>query len=134
MYKLILCLLVILLVGCATNKFTGKASGKYEELTCTLKEKPCRINYGDVGHISYSVEEIGFNKYKVKGSVDLNMKVVGGMQAKTSFYVLFMDDNFVQLERKVKTGTRKATFEFEVETQKTIKKSTVQNVLFHTRS
>jgi len=134
MYKLILGLIVILLVGCATNKFTGRDSVKYEKLTCTLEEKPCRINYADDGYISYSVEEIGANTYNVKGNVDLDLNIVGGMQPKISFYVLFMDTQTVQFERKVKTGTRKATFDFEVETKNPIEKTTIQNVLFHTRS
>ena len=134
MYKLIISLFIILLAGCATNKFTGQASGKYEHLTCALKDGPCRINYGDDGYISYSVEEIGFNKYNIKGNVDINMEVVGGMHPTISFYVLFMDDQIVQFERKVKTGTRKATFDFEIETKHPIQKSTIQKVLFHTWS
>ena len=134
MYKLILSLLVILLVGCATNKFTGKVSGQYEKLTCSLKEKPCRINYGDVGYISYSVEKVGLNIYNVKGNADLDMKIVGGMHPKISFYVLFMDDGIVQFEKKIKTGTRKATFDFEVGTEHPIDKTAIHHVLFHTWS
>jgi len=134
MYKLILGLSVILLIGCATNNFIGKASVKYEKLTCALEESPCRINYADDGYISYSVEEIGVNTYKVKGNLDFDMNVVGAMHPKISFYVLFMDNEIVQFERKVKTGTRKATFDFEIETKKPIEKTTIQNTHFQYRT
>ena len=134
MYKLILSILLICLSGCATNNFTGNASNQYGRQTCALEENKCRINYGDDGYIAYSVEELGTHTYKVKGNVDLNMDVVGGMHPTISFYVLFLDSEIVQFERKVKTGTRKATFEFEVDTKKPIEKTTIQKVLFHTWS
>ena len=134
MLKLILSFLFISLAACSTNKFIGHTSDKYDRLSCNLDEIPCRINFSNDSYISYTVEEVGPNTYKVKGNVDFYIQVVGGMYPKVSFYVLFMDENQVQFERRVKTGTRKATFEFEVETKTPISKTTIEKVLYHTWS
>lgn len=134
MYRLFLSLLILGISGCATNKFIGNSSEQYERLTCTLEEEICRINYTDSGYISYTIEQLYSNTYRVKGDVDIYMDVVGGMHPRVSFFVLFMDDESVQFERRVKTGTRKAGFEFDIETDRPILKTTIQKVLFHTRS
>ena len=135
MYKAILIVVMFIgLTACATNNYVGQPADHYQRLSCTLKESKCGINYGDEGYISYSVEEIAPNTYTVKGYVDLNMDVVGGMHPKLSFYVIFMDEDVIQYERKVRTGSRKATFEFEIETKKAIQKSTITKMTFHTWS
>lgn len=122
------------LQGCSTPKYVGKTSENYKQLSCTFETETCRIRYGDDGHISYSVEETGPNTYSVNGAVDLDMDIVGAMRPKISFFVIFMDNELVQHERRVKTGTRKATFEFEVTTEKPILKTSIEKMTFHYRT
>jgi len=134
MYKVFSVLLLIGLVACSSKNFVGTPSDRYERLSCALEKEVCRINYSDESYISYSVEEIEPNNYSVSGNVALYMQVVGGMNPRASFFVVFMDQGTVQFERLVKTGTTKSTFEFEVELEKPITKTTIQKVRYHTRS
>ncbi len=131
MYKLVLFVVIFSLFGCASNKYVGVAANNYAGLSCALDAMPCRINFSKEGYISYQVTEIAPNKYRVTGNVDLYMEIVGGMYPRISFYILFMDDTEVKFERKLKTGTRKATFDFEFETTAPINKTTIENVIYH---
>lgn len=126
--------LLVALSACSSNKYVGKTSNTYAGHSCSIEQETCNISYGEDGYLTYSVTETAPNTYTVSGKVDLNMNVVGGMRPKLSFYVIFMDDTIVQHEKRVKTGTRKATFEFEVTTKKPISKTTIEKMLFHTWS
>lgn len=111
--------LFFLLTACATNKYINQSADQYAYLSCEInQEDDCGIMYGKNGkdgNLQYKVEALGNNKYAVKGIVQLDPRVVGGMNPKIIFYVLFMDENKVIAERKVQTGTKHAGFDFELE-------------------
>lgn len=113
--------------------FCWKPASEFANLSCDISEE-CGYTYGDDGYIVYTVTETGPNTYLISGKVDLHMQVVGGMYPKLSFYVIFMDDEMVQHERRVRTGTTKATFEFETTVPKPVSKTTIEKMVYMTRS
>ena len=109
--------------ACGTNKHIDRPATDFDHISCTIGE-PCKIIYGingEEGFIEYQVEERGNNTYHVSGSVDIDLKVVGGMHPRVMFYVVFMDEDKIIAERKVHTGTKRATFDFEIELETSTK-------------
>ena len=131
---LFLSLVILIFTACTSNLYVGQNTKNFQRLSCSIKTDVCRINYTNDGYIEYSVKEVSDNMYEVSGNVDLNMNVVGGMYPKLSFYIIFMDNESVVFEKRVRTGTRKATFDFEVTTPKPITETSIEKMLFHTWS
>lgn len=132
--RLPLAFILLCLSACSTPKFIGKSANNYTDISCPITQEDCTIRYVDSGYITYSVSQTGLNTYRVSGNVDLNMDIVGGMRPRVSFYIIFMDEYSVQQERRVKTGTRKATFDFEINIDSPVFKTSVEKMTFHTWS
>ncbi len=125
--------LSLLLSACGVQQFVGKTHDQLDIRTCTIDKEECRYNFGEAGYLNYTVVKTADFSYQVKGSVDLYMHTTG-MRPHITFYVLFSNGDTIVKERKVKTGTQKADFSFEVTTEQNVEATTITNVKFVTWS
>ncbi|OZG74700.1 hypothetical protein BTA51_06885 [Hahella sp. CCB-MM4] len=124
-------LLASVLSGCATNRYVNAPVKDHEKFSCAITEKVCGIQFS-IGHVAYRVNKIGENKYHTVGEVRFDPEATGELHV--TFYLLFMDEEKVIFERRVKTATADGVFEFDVETPTPVATSTLENVRLMIRS
>jgi len=120
------------LSACQTSKFLNQSADDHDTYACVIEDEACGLKFKDGDGIVYVVESLGDGRYSVTGNVDIHWLSTGTFQYVT-FYILFMNDERVVYEKKLKTR-RKASFDFEFETDISVRASTIEDLLLWNRS
>ncbi len=129
---LFVCFFITVLSGCGTRAFIDRPAANFQDYSCEVGKEKCGVRYKNGGVIQYDVVEEQEGQYRVEGSVDVDWQSTSAIKFLT-FYVIFMDEEKVLYEYRIKTSTKQA-FGFEFETEKPILTSTLANIRWMVRS
>ena len=98
--------------------------GFNEEVECGVGE--------DEQYIQYTVKKVGKLRYEVEGKLNFDWLSQGSSRW-VEFYFLFMNEDKVIAEKKIKTISTSASFSFEIETTEPPTMTSFTNLKLWTR-
>ena len=125
--------LATLLSACSTRNYIGHAAQDYQEFSCFIEEEVCGLTWQNDSHIVYRVIDQGNNTYRVIGEVDYNIKY-SAKRDFVSFYCLFMNNDEVIHEHRIKTFGRDKDIDFTVELEQPITTTTIHGLKLWVRT
>ena len=123
----------ILLTACGSRLFINKPAENFQQLSCVIKTEICGVRYQNGGSIKYDVKELADLNYHVTGKVDIDW-ISTGKRKFAIFYVIFMDEDKVIHEERIRTYSNHASFDFEFETKTPVLTSTLAKIRWMVRT
>lgn len=119
--------------ACATGNFVGQAAVDFQDFSCFIEEEICGLSWQNDSFIAYTVEETEPQNYQITGKVEYNPST-RGIRDFVSFYILFMDENGVIAEKRVKTYGSARDIDFSISTDKPVTMTTVHSLKLWVRT